>query len=236
VGLHRPVRADDGGLGGLNTWVLARHDKAFDPYPYILLNLFLSMLAAIQAPIILMSQNRQSEKDRVNAEHDYEVNLKAELEIMLLHDKLDLLREGQWRELLALQREQLGAAGRTLAGSESRELSRMAEGEARARRGRGALRMRWCRRRARRGGRLAAASGAARVGDRRAVSTGRFAQTRRAGFAALLQAACLHACALALLHHPLAKSPGMRNGDAIPVHAVSPDLPRNWATPYSVTT
>src|SRR4029453_9191078 len=92
---------------GLNTWVLARHDKAFDPYPYILLNLFLSMLAAIQAPIILMSQNRQSEKDRVNAGHDYEVNLKSELEIMLLHDKLDLLREGQWRELLALQREQL---------------------------------------------------------------------------------------------------------------------------------
>ena len=92
---------------GLNSWVLARHDASFDPYPYILLNLFLSMLAAIQAPIILMSQNRQSEKDRVNAEHDYEVNLKAELEIMLLHDKLDLLREGQWRELLDLQREQL---------------------------------------------------------------------------------------------------------------------------------
>ena len=63
--------------------------------------------AAIQAPIILMSQNRQSEKDRLNAEHDYEINLKAELEIMLLHDKVDLLREGQWRELLALQNEQL---------------------------------------------------------------------------------------------------------------------------------
>jgi uncharacterized membrane protein len=91
----------------LNSWVLVKHDKPFDPYPYILLNLFLSMLAAIQAPIILMSQNRQSEKDRLNAEHDYEVNLKAELEIMLLHDKLDLLREGQWRELLALQSEQL---------------------------------------------------------------------------------------------------------------------------------
>jgi uncharacterized membrane protein len=91
----------------LNSWVLVKHDKSFDPYPYILLNLFLSMLAAIQAPIILMSQNRQSEKDRLNAEHDYEVNLKAELEIMLLHDKLDLLREGQWHELLALQNEQL---------------------------------------------------------------------------------------------------------------------------------
>jgi uncharacterized membrane protein len=54
-----------------------------------------------------MSQNRQAENDRVNAEHDYEVNLKAELEIMLLHDKVDLLREGQWSELLVLQNEQL---------------------------------------------------------------------------------------------------------------------------------
>jgi len=92
---------------GLNSFVLVRYDKSFDPYPYILLNLFLSMLAAIQAPIILMSQNRQAEKDRLNAEHDYEVNLKAELEIMLLHEKVDLLREGQWGELLAIQKEQL---------------------------------------------------------------------------------------------------------------------------------
>ncbi|MGE5118105.1 MAG: DUF1003 domain-containing protein [Betaproteobacteria bacterium] len=91
----------------LNSWVLARHDQGFDPYPYVLLNLFLSMLAAVQAPIILMAQNRQSQKDRTSAEHDYEVNLKAELEIMLLHDKLDLLREEQWRELLAVQNEQL---------------------------------------------------------------------------------------------------------------------------------
>jgi uncharacterized membrane protein len=67
----------------------------------------LSMLAAIQAPIILMSQNRQAEKDWLSAEHDYEVNLKAELEIMLLHEKLDLLRETQWSELLQIQREQL---------------------------------------------------------------------------------------------------------------------------------
>jgi uncharacterized membrane protein len=79
----------------------------FDPYPYILLNLFLSMLAAIQAPIILMSQNRQSEKDRAAAGHDYEVNLKAELQIMLLHEKMDALRQQQWGELLAMQREQL---------------------------------------------------------------------------------------------------------------------------------
>jgi uncharacterized membrane protein len=65
------------------------------------------MLAAIQAPIILMSQNRQSQKDRITAEHDYEVNLKSELEIMLLHDKLDALRDTQWQELLGLQSQQL---------------------------------------------------------------------------------------------------------------------------------
>ena len=95
----------------LNSYILATYDKAFDPYPYILLNLFLSMLASLQAPIILMSQNRQSEIDRLNAEHDYEVNLKAELEIMLLHEKVDLLREGQWSELLAIQKEQLRLLG-----------------------------------------------------------------------------------------------------------------------------
>ncbi|HVE56171.1 MAG TPA: DUF1003 domain-containing protein, partial [Pyrinomonadaceae bacterium] len=63
----------------LNSAILM--SRAFDPYPYILLNLFLSMLAAIQAPVIMMSQNRQEAKDRQNAEHDYEINLKAELEI-----------------------------------------------------------------------------------------------------------------------------------------------------------
>jgi uncharacterized membrane protein len=69
------------------------------------------MLAAIQAPIILMSQNRQAEKDRLNADHDYEVNLKAEIEIMLLHEKMDLLRESQWAELLAIQNEQIRLLG-----------------------------------------------------------------------------------------------------------------------------
>lgn len=87
----------------LNAWLLARRGSTFDPYTYILLKLFLSMLAAIQAPVILMSQNRQSEKDRLHAEHDYEVNLKSELEIMLLHEKLDELREPQWAELHKLQ-------------------------------------------------------------------------------------------------------------------------------------
>nr|WP_315429501.1 DUF1003 domain-containing protein [uncultured Albidiferax sp.] len=92
---------------GSNVLLLARWDAVFDPYPFILLNLFLSMLASVQAPVILMSQNRQARKDRLNAEHDYEVNLKAELEIMLLHEKVDLLREGQWSELLAMQKQQL---------------------------------------------------------------------------------------------------------------------------------
>ena len=92
---------------GLNALLLVARGQTFDPYPYILLNLFLSMLAAIQAPIILMAQNRQSERDRICAGHDYEVNLKAELEILQLHDKLDLLRESQWEQLLAMQREQL---------------------------------------------------------------------------------------------------------------------------------
>lgn len=91
----------------LNSFILIKLDKSFDPYPYILLNLFLSMLAAIQAPIILMSQNRQATKDRLSAEHDYEVNLKAELEIMALHEKIDLLREKQWGELISIQQEQL---------------------------------------------------------------------------------------------------------------------------------
>jgi uncharacterized membrane protein len=81
----------------LNSIMLAR---AFDPYPYILLNLFLSMLASIQAPIIMMSQNRQATKDRLDAAHDYEVNLKAEIEIMALHEKLDEMRTKELAELL----------------------------------------------------------------------------------------------------------------------------------------
>lgn len=76
-----------------NTVLLGR--EAFDPYPFIFLNLVLSMLAALQAPIIMMAQNRQAERDRVDALHDYEVNLKAEIEIMALHDKLDQLRNDQ---------------------------------------------------------------------------------------------------------------------------------------------
>ena len=92
---------------GLNAALLLSAGRAFDPFPYTLLNLFLSMLAAIQAPIILMSQNRQAQMDRVSAEHDYEINLKAELEIMMLHEKLDQLRDPQWTELIEIQRQQL---------------------------------------------------------------------------------------------------------------------------------
>ena len=91
----------------LNFLLLIKMGVTFDPYPYILLNLVLSMLAAIQAPIILMSQNREADKDRLSAEHDYEVNLKAELEIMALHEKVDLLREKQWSNLISIQQEQL---------------------------------------------------------------------------------------------------------------------------------
>jgi uncharacterized membrane protein len=91
----------------LNSVILAKFKDAFDPYPYILLNLFLSMLASIQAPIIMMSQNRQAAKDRLDAAHDYEVNLKAEMEIETLHQKLDELREQKWEELVQMQQEQI---------------------------------------------------------------------------------------------------------------------------------
>jgi len=91
----------------LNTLILAQRNASFDPYPYILLNLFLSMLAAAQAPVILMSQNRQGVKDRLEATHDYEVNLKAELEILSLHEKMDELREMKWAELINMQQEQI---------------------------------------------------------------------------------------------------------------------------------
>ena len=76
----------------LNTVVLTRFAGGFDPYPYIFLNLILSMVAALQAPVILMSQNRQAARDRLAAGLDYEVNLKAEVEIMSLHEKLDRIR------------------------------------------------------------------------------------------------------------------------------------------------
>jgi uncharacterized membrane protein len=98
----------------LNTIVLARVGKPFDAYPYIFLNLILSMLAALQAPVIMMSQNRYAAKDRIAAQHDYEVNLKSELEILALHQKMDALREQQWAELVAMQQEQIQLLTRLL--------------------------------------------------------------------------------------------------------------------------
>ena len=87
----------------VNTVILATH--AFDPYPFIFLNLTLSMLAAVQAPVILMSQNRAAIRDRLAATHDYEVNLKAEIEIAALHEKLDQIRS---QELAVLVRKLAG--------------------------------------------------------------------------------------------------------------------------------
>jgi uncharacterized membrane protein len=85
----------------LNIWLLA--NKAFDPFPFILLNLILSCIAAIQAPVIMMSQNRQEQKDRQRSEHDYKINLKAELEIQLLNEKMDHLLIHQNKKLLEIQ-------------------------------------------------------------------------------------------------------------------------------------
>lgn len=101
------------GLFGLflAVWVLVNSGllvaRPVDPYPFIFLNLLLSMLAAVQAPVIMMSQNRQAAKDRLLAAHDFEVNLKAELEIMALHAKLDRLRARHLEEILAMQQKQL---------------------------------------------------------------------------------------------------------------------------------
>jgi len=90
---------------GMNTLVLVFHPP--DPYPYILLNLVLSCLAAIQAPIIMMSQNRQEAKDRLRSQHGYQVNLKSELEIRHLHEKIDHLLSHQWERLAQIQEIQL---------------------------------------------------------------------------------------------------------------------------------
>jgi uncharacterized membrane protein len=81
--------------------------RPFDPFPYILLNLVLSCIAAIQAPVIMMSQNRQEAKDRLRSEHDYQVNLKAEIEIRQLHAKMDQLLKHQWQRLLEIQQLQM---------------------------------------------------------------------------------------------------------------------------------
>lgn len=93
------------------------HNQGFDPYPFILLNLMLSCIAALQAPIIMMSQNRKEERDRLRAEQDYMVNLKAEIEIRTLHDKIDLLITEQMKNLFEIQKvqmESIDKLGKTL--------------------------------------------------------------------------------------------------------------------------
>lgn len=89
----------------INTIVLIH--RPYDPYPFLLLNIMLSCLAAIQAPVIMMSQNRKESKDRLRSENDYKVNLKAELEIRILHEKLDNLIQHQWQRLLEIQQLQI---------------------------------------------------------------------------------------------------------------------------------
>lgn len=98
----------------LNSFILISMGDVFDPYPYILLNLFLSMLAAFQAPVIMMSQNRQAAKDRADMAHDYEVNLKSEMELMQLHDKMDVLVQHKWQELVDAQARQVDMLARIL--------------------------------------------------------------------------------------------------------------------------
>ncbi|TGL36191.1 DUF1003 domain-containing protein, partial [Leptospira bourretii] len=92
-------------------WILGNsfylYLKPFDPYPFILLNLILSCVAAIQAPIIMMSQNRQEVKDRIRAENDYKVNLKSEIEIRTLHEKVDHLLLDQWSKMMKIQAIQI---------------------------------------------------------------------------------------------------------------------------------
>lgn len=89
----------------LNAFIILK--QPFDPYPFILLNLILSCLAAIQAPVIIMSQNRQESKDRLRAENDYKINLKSEIEIRTLHEKVDHLLLVQWIKLMEIQQTQI---------------------------------------------------------------------------------------------------------------------------------
>ena len=103
----------------LNTALLQK--GAFDPYPYILLNLVLSCIAALQAPVIMMSQNRMSEYDRRRADQDFRVNLKAELEIASLHDKVDHLLHAQWEHLVEMQEVQIELLNQ-IAGKRAKEV------------------------------------------------------------------------------------------------------------------
>jgi uncharacterized membrane protein len=98
-------------LSFLVVWILINvfifFNKGFDPYPFILLNLILSCIAALQAPVIMMSQNRQEQKDRERSKKDYMINLKSELEIRMLHEKVDHLIMHQQQELIEIQKVQI---------------------------------------------------------------------------------------------------------------------------------
>lgn len=107
-------------LTGMAMWMAINQEvsRPFDPFPYILLNLMLSCVAALQAPVIMMSQNRQATKDRADAQNDYQVNLRAELEIMALHEKLDAARDHEWAtlaRLVAVQNDRLAQLEQLLA-------------------------------------------------------------------------------------------------------------------------
>ncbi|PYO91201.1 MAG: hypothetical protein DMD66_00400 [Gemmatimonadetes bacterium] len=105
MAIHHPVRRDSRRLDGGQR--LGARQPSVRPVSLILLNLVLSTLAALQAPVIMMSQNRQAHKDRMQANQDYEINLMAEIEIRDLHDKLDSLRFKQWHELWHIQKRQI---------------------------------------------------------------------------------------------------------------------------------
>ena len=101
----------------LAVWVvlnISAYINHWDPYPFILLNLALSFQAAYAAPIIMMSQNRQSEKDRMQSRNDYEVDMKAEMEIMQLHEKFNELRDSYWADLVRMQQQQIEMLGRII--------------------------------------------------------------------------------------------------------------------------
>jgi uncharacterized membrane protein len=110
-------------LGAIIIWLLLNVEtaKPFDPYPFILLNLVLSCLAALQAPIIMMSQSRQAAHDRIDARHDYEVNVKAEMEILALHAKLDEIRDQKWTALTTAQEQQLQLLTKMIAQMEEKK-------------------------------------------------------------------------------------------------------------------
>ena len=110
-------------IAAIGAWMLinARMTQAFDAFPYILLNLVLACMTVLQAPLIMMSQNRQADRDRLEAQHDYEVNTKAELEIVALHAKLDQIREVTLIDLMKAHEQQLALLAQLMAQQPARD-------------------------------------------------------------------------------------------------------------------